>query len=725
MKKIMKKVLSLALVVALAIAPMTAMAATGDYAEPYELSVSTSPMQPALSVSVEAGATKYIQAANCNGTEVNVGYATGDYMLQYGRQTIYPNPDEDKTASFTMQQFGGALFSVYNPGNDDIQVYFKLYPGVAQTGTMDNPEKLELEVNPRTGALGKFVMKDLEAGNEGYWYSITAPGDGVISVSVNADGGWFYHADNKTANRVGDNHWSDDDEVVDTEKVNVSVGDEVVVFVATYDPNNMFANPMGTVYVTCGFAEVGTNDCPKEITAGTQTEAIKDGSQGFFYTWTATDAGKVTVAMDTDSNSNGWQYNVTNITTSVATETHVSSESPAVATEVIDVVAGDELKIMVNTFDPNNVWSAPAGTVKWTLSFEADSTGGQGGSGNQGGSGGQGGSGNQGGDEAVYYISNTVLQLGENNSLQLEGLCATEWTLFEFTPSETGVYKLQADDGVIGYWGATTNYVVEPNIDDCEGFVDKEVTAVGQSIVVGVTSVYGDDTVGITITRIGDAEIKKIDWTTYKNTIKPTEYKYNGDVDKLLETYVDTTDKVVDKAVLGKDGYYHLNSEDGEILYVNLNDSLMSLVNIVSKSKLSAVYYDKDGKVTEAIDFTTAILEYLGVKDIAELEAKNFGTNPVIYPLTTDLMTMFQKVGETNDWYGANGFIQGTEAEDAWMFACYYVKGQTTSSTPAPGTTPTESPKMGDNANVAVWAIVMVVAAGAAFVVAESKRRAR
>ena len=235
----------------------------------------------------------------------------------------------------------------------------------------------------------------------------------------------------------------------------------------------------------------------------------------------------------------------------------------------------------------------------------------------------------------------------------------------------------------------------------------------------------------ITVSREELDKSDEVEWTVYENKITPTTYKYDGDVDKLLETYVDTADGVVDKAVLGKDGYYHLNSENGEILYVNLNDSLMSLATMATKGKISAVYYDKDNKVTEKINFTTALLEYLGVTTISELEALNLGTNPVIYPLTEDLMTMFQKVGETNQWYGQGGFIADTLAEDAWMFACYYVKGQTTSSTPAPGQTSSaaggaqQAPQTGDNANVAVWAIAMVVAAGAAYVVAETKKRAR
>ena len=49
-----------------------------------------------------------------------------------------------------------------------------------------------------------------------------------------------------------------------------------------------------------------------------------------------------------------------------------------------------------------------------------------------------------------------------------------------------------------------------------------------------------------------------------------------------------------------------------------------------------------------------------------------------LYPLTEDLMTVFQKTGEYQGWYGEGGWIGG-EDSDAWMFACYYsedIKGE-------------------------------------------------
>jgi hypothetical protein len=271
--------------------------------------------------------------------------------------------------------------------------------------------------------------------------------------------------------------------------------------------------------------------------------------------------------------------------------------------------------------------------------------------------------------------------------------------------------------GIVGYYWVSGNPTAEVVK---ETSFEWNCTDVNQGIYVAVMA--DTNVANINIAK-GDLDASdEIPWTVYTNKKAPTAFAFSGDANKL--EYVNTEDAVVDKAVLGKDGYYHLNKEDGEILYVNLNDSIMSIISMAGYGKVSAVEYDADDNVVAKYDYTNAVLEYAECVD----------ANTSLYPLTEDLITIYQEVGKANTWYGENGWIGGT-AEDAWMFACYYVKGQTTSTTPAPeqnsgvagGSTTAKpsSPSTGDNANVAVWAIAMVVAAGAAYVVAESKKRAR
>ncbi len=701
MKKIMKKVLSLALVVALAMAPMVVNAASSADVTTF------APTETPTTYTIQYDHVDnpwtdgyiYTWSPATNGVLTlsavsnNAWVSIEDSASWFDNATLDPNAPGAVTFNVSAGKTYKITVMNWDEVDGEVQFSASFAEGAGNalsgSGTMMDPyDVTNVTEIPSIGF------------NETKYYLINADNSKTYNLSVRGGGMMDYF----------------DATVQMGETISAMMGNAAFEGVAPFASGAIIftitnTNMMGGGPYTYILEEnvsaptIGTVDQPDTLVLDTLSTA--DAFNGaYFYEYQATEAGTLSINMYDNLNSAGW---VCSISGGASESVYMATDEQTVVNPVEYVVAAGEtitVWVATETFAP--------GQVYFQASFEAGATGG-------GNPGGQIPGGNQpGGDN--YVVSNTALQVGENNDLQLDG--SYQWTLFEFTPDATGVYKFQADDGVIGYWGAGTHFLTEPDDADLSNLVEKPITAVGQTIVVGIKDVFGGNTVGIRIEKVGEAQVETIDWTTYKNTIKPTEYKYDGDVDKLLETYVDTTDKVVDKAVLGKDGYYHLNSENGEILYVNLNDSLMSLVNIVSKSKLSAVYYDKDGKVTEAIDYTTAILEYLGVKDIAELEAKNFGTNPVIYPLTADLMTMFQKVGETNDWYGANGFIKGTEAEDAWMFACYYVKGQTTSSTPAPGTT-VPSPDTGDHSNVAVWAIVMVVAAGAAFVVAESKRRAR
>ena len=239
------------------------------------------------------------------------------------------------------------------------------------------------------------------------------------------------------------------------------------------------------------------------------------------------------------------------------------------------------------------------------------------------------------------------------------------YTVYTFTPDETGSYTFTSTDsliGIAGYnWvnGNPSDETINSNtfVWDC--------TDVGQSIMVA--ALPDTNVATITITRDELDISDEVQWTVYENTALTEEATLDGEQADV--EYVDTTDDVEDKAVLGEDGFYHLGTADGPVLFVNVNDKeTMSLVNIILTGKLTAVYYE-GGEVSEKYDFTGAVLEYLGIDDLEVLG--EIGDNEVLFPLTADLMKIYQMVGETNGWYGADGFVGG-ELDDAWMFACCY-----------------------------------------------------
>ena len=109
-------------------------------------------------------------------------------------------------------------------------------------------------------------------------------------------------------------------------------------------------------------------DNPAALVIGENTATVGVGSQGYFYTWTAEEDGTLSVTV---SGENGWTYQVNNTTTYASTDTHWHDDETVVATEELEVSAGDVITVMVNTYDPENMWTAPAGSVSVTASFEA------------------------------------------------------------------------------------------------------------------------------------------------------------------------------------------------------------------------------------------------------------------------------------------------------------------------------------------------------------------
>ncbi|MBR4071013.1 MAG: hypothetical protein IKK26_00465 [Clostridia bacterium] len=353
----------------------------GSYENPYLLNVSEGfPAMP-LAVTVKPQESAYVKVSDINNTVVTAGYATSaSYMLNYLRFTYLPE-GEDNATSFTMIPDAGMdVFSVYNTSEtEDVVVYLTLAAGdpIDEPNGPDNPEELVLQ--EMFGRVMGYAEYDLELGNQGRFYKVVAPADGTFYISPGAyvseedgsmtDLGWMYSVNNVTAGIYGDTHWSDDEEPVYSEEVAVSEGDELIIMVATYEPGS-WTNPAGTVSVNAIFAktpDVGEMDNPEVIEIGDHVAEIVEGSQGYYYEWTATEKGTVTITMN---DATGWMYSVENLTAGIYGEIHWFDDDPVVAAEAIDVEAGDVIQIMVNTYDSADSWNAPAGTVNWSLSFE-------------------------------------------------------------------------------------------------------------------------------------------------------------------------------------------------------------------------------------------------------------------------------------------------------------------------------------------------------------------
>ena len=110
----------------------------------------------------------------------------------------------------------------------------------------------------------------------------------------------------------------------------------------------------------------GTMDNPKVITElGNHEVELKEGNNGYFFTWTAEKAG--TLTFDISATTDGWTYCINNLGQGKYGDMHWSDDAPVVTSESISVEAGDTVQIIVGTHDPKG--TSPEGTIKFAIDF--------------------------------------------------------------------------------------------------------------------------------------------------------------------------------------------------------------------------------------------------------------------------------------------------------------------------------------------------------------------
>lgn len=241
-----------------------------------------------------------------------------------------------------------------------------------------------------------------------------------------------------------------------------------------------------------------------------------------------------------------------------------------------------------------------------------------------------------------------------------ENLCALDpdfdYTVYFFAPERIGNYLFESDSniciaGANGMW-------VDKVLDEAtvsEKSFSWTCTDLGQAILVAVEGGKATETVTITWSEYVVVTIPR---TPYENKTTPTDFDFPY-AESSLEK-VDTTDDVENKAVLGEDGFYHLDSAEGPILYANLDDAAMSLSGANSYGQLVYPVYEGETLISK-VDYTEAFTAYETAAD----------DDTLLYPLTDDLIAIFRNMGESNGWYGEDGWVGG-ELGDAWMYACYW-----------------------------------------------------
>lgn len=254
---------------------------------------------------------------------------------------------------------------------------------------------------------------------------------------------------------------------------------------------------------------------------------------------------------------------------------------------------------------------------------------------------------------------------------------------FLFTPTEQGVYKFTTSDpnAVISYWGGNTFFIADQtsSTDYSGNAFTRNVKEgnLGATFIIGIT---GAPDCILEITRLGDAILDDTDIVpqVWEGDQTPGSiYKVTGVGGKKLK-YLDLTAATDTYKLVynSADGFYHLNTADGPVLYMNLgpNAPYVSMYNMLGftgfgGTSLNKTFHDENGKAIRREDYTACMVKYVECID------ETYG----VYPLNDDLIYMIQQGGDYKGWWNSeNGNylfadLPGLNPQIAWMFAvCYF-----------------------------------------------------
>lgn len=312
-------------------------------------------------------------------------------------------------------------------------------------------------------------------------------------------------------------------------------------------------------------------------------------------------------------------------------------------------------------------------------------------------------------DPIQYVVSTQSLVLGDNVVLPDP---AYSKTLYDFTPTETGIYSFQISEGFIGNWGTVFNPV--DNTGTKDPMIQWTCKAVGQSVLIGVT---GTEEAVLTVAKVGDyVDEDEVPRTVYQHTY---DFKYKLPENPDLVD-INVLDDQKDVAVLDQNGFYRYGSKYGPLMVADLKKFPVDLADAALNGQLRAYLYDANGKVTAKYDYNDAMNAYLRAG---------------LVPVTEELGRMLKQIGVHHNWWTAGGFVfpetTPADEETAWMVACSLLKGseldpnedQSGSTNPGGSTNkPTggeENPKTQDISMV--WATIALIVASFCLVILKKK----
>lgn len=261
---------------------------------------------------------------------------------------------------------------------------------------------------------------------------------------------------------------------------------------------------------------------------------------------------------------------------------------------------------------------------------------------------------------------------------------------FLFNPTIDGVYKISIEtdgEATVGCYGGSVMNVFEHSIfpvenNEFEISVHKSmISSEGtNTYVLGITADKSVTEATIYIDRVSDVppSILDIPWTNPTvGVLSKHSLSYQNKIVTLNNLDLMDTNLTV---VLNKnDGYYHLGTADGPLVYVRLttpityfgndddgNVAMSSFQNMFDGAFMGAYFYDENGNPLKKEQYNDAMAKYYEVVDASG-----------VYPLDELLAYMIKNHGEHAGWWDSkspnNLFdFYGADhppVENAWLFA--------------------------------------------------------
>lgn len=632
----MKKIIGMIVVMAMVLSmlPLAAFAVPGTY----DVSVGFSEY---IDLYAEDQLTLLVDATEKDVLLTVDGMGCYDWYLDNGMQQFYP----EMNGAYSMKLKAGSVYElllVSENGFEDQTLHVSL--SAPKLGSEENPAELVIGENAAS-----------VDGTSAYFFSFTATESGKLDIAIDTAkcSDWSFAINRKASNgtiQYGDMHYSDDETVVSADSVVVQPDDIVTVMVSTatmFIPGDIYFNAAFTAGEFGGEGGSGSGGDIGQIGGGDITvedEAVTIANP-WTYTFTTEGPGALRVVMG--ECTPGWRYKI--YSPNGEESLYFTDSAWSVGPDYVhELTAAGMYTVKIWAYDAA-LYDDVAGTVSATLTFTPAE-----------------------GDVTIpkdeYIVSEILLGLGEN-SLILDETAIT--TIYEFCPDETGLYKFTVgnDTALVGYWGAGS-FFVQDLTENKTNSLECELTAVGQSIMVGVSGVEGEFVMNIE--KVGDSEeIEQIEYIDYVVKTVP-----------LPQYLIDTTGKVVtpiditkaQTVVKGADGFYHLGSANGPIVYANLTNEAFDLLQAFyggyGALTMRGMYTDKDG-VDTYYDFLKAMQVYAHV-------LYNSDYDNGLYPMTEDLMIFLKAFGGYQGWYSPeqSSFeaIQGDfEESSAWLVSCVTV----------------------------------------------------